>query len=174
MAVDKLGVDGNCRLSALIMDANAGKSLRIGFGSRSVPELSFSLTYGTGSGQANKLYCAKRTLAATTFDLIDLAGGLDDGIGNTLTFTKIKLALVAIVTPNGTKAVRVGPQAQSNPFPGGWGGTGATVYDTVTHWMPVIYEPVTGYTVTAGTGDILPIYNPGATSLDYWLLLTGV
>lgn len=174
MAVDVLGVDGLCRLSALIRDSGAGKSLRIGFGSRDVPELSFGLTYGTGSGKANKLYCAKRTLAATTFDLIDLAGSLSDGIGNTLTFTKLKLALVAIVAPDGAKSLRVGPQNQSNTFQGEWGGGGATVYEAVTHWKPVVYEPVAGYTVTASTGDILPIYNPGASSLDYWLLLAGV
>lgn len=175
MAVSVLAADGLMRLSSLIRDTTAGTSQRINFGSGVVPTLNISLTYGTGTNQANKLYCAKRTLAATTYDLLDLAGGLTDGLGNVLTFTKIKLALVAIVTPVvATKSLRVGPQNQSNPFLGGWGGTAATDYKTVTNWDIVNYEPTTGYTVTAGTGDIFPIYNPSAISVDYWLLLAGV
>jgi hypothetical protein len=174
VAVSVLSVDGLMRLSTLIRDTDTGASQRRSFGAQSVPSLALGLTYGTGNNKANKLYCAKRTLAATTFDLIDLAGGLSDGIGNTLTFTKIKLCLVAIVSPASTKSLRVGPQNQSNPYLGAWGGTGATVYQTINQWGIVDYEPLTGHTVTAGTGDILPIYNPGAGSLDYWLLIAGV
>lgn len=174
MALSVLNVNGDCNLRAVIKDGTSGGVINKTFGRVSVPALSVSLAFGTGSGQANKLYIASRALAATTFDLLDLAGGLSDGLGNTLTFTSLKLAVLAILTPNGTKVLRVGPQAQSNPFLGAWGGTGATVYKGFTHWDMPVYDPVAGYAVTAGTGDILPIYNPTGSSITYTILLAGV
>ena len=113
-----------------------------------------------------------RTLAATTFDLIDLAGGLTDYKGATITFAKVKWIYVALSTQDGTNALRIGPQNQANAWQGPWGGTGATVYRTTyTDWE--FYRPVTGTTVTAGTGDIFPVYNPGAGSVDYLLWVLG-
>jgi len=173
LAIDNLSVLGDNPLRVYIHDA-AGGSLRRQFGSVSVPSLGISLTYGTGSGQANTLYCNSRSVNPTSYDLVDLAGSLTDGVGNTITFTKIKLALLAIVSPDGTKLLRVGPQAQSNPFLGGWGGTGSTVYKAVYDWDLTNYEPVSGLTVTASTGDIFPVYNPGGSAVSYFLLLAGV
>ena len=111
----------------------------------------------------------------TSFDNIDLSGVLADGVGNTgLVFAKIKLAVVALYSPDGTIALRVGPQGVANPWQGPYGGSGATVYKTVKYWDVIDYDPVTGTTVTAGTGDILGIYNPGGVAVDYQILLAGV
>lgn len=175
MSVNKLSIGGNLPLRVFYQDST-GPSNKLQFGLRSIPELSISLEYGTGSGQANKAYAFSRTLTATTMDSIDLAGSLSDGVGNTITFTSIKLAIVAIVTPTGgTKKLRVGPQNQTNALSSNWGSlVVATVYKEFTHWDTVIYEPVAGYTVTAGTADIFPIYNPSASSITYELLLAGV
>jgi len=61
----------------------------------------------------------------------------------------------------------------TNAFPGPWsGGSGATVYEdvyTVGRWT----NPFTGWTVTAGTGDILGLYNPGATPITVHVLVIG-
>jgi hypothetical protein len=143
------------------------------FGKANLPARVRSLTHGTGSGQANKWHLSQRTLATTTFDLLDLAGGLTDYKGAAITFTKIKRVYVAIVDPSSSKSLRVGPQNQSNAGQFGWGGTGATVYQTVyTDWDD--YEPYAGWTVTAGTGDIYPIYNPSAGSVTYVLFVLGL
>lgn len=137
-----------------------------------LPGLIPNYTNGTGSFQVNQVYCAQRALAATTFDLLDMAGSLTN-LGGTITFTKIKYLRVEIVSPDGTKVLRVGPQNQSNPVPLGWGGTGATVYREV-YYAEEWNMPYAGFTVTAGTGDILPIYNPGATSVTYAILIAGL
>jgi hypothetical protein len=175
VAVDSLTISGELDLSARIADSGKGATARRLFGQGTLAELGISLTYGTGSGQADKWHLGERTLATVTYDLLDLAGGsLADPLGNALTFTAVKLVLVALETPNGTRVLRVGPQNQSNPWPGPWGGTGATVYKTVTHWDLVAYEPVAGFAVTAGTGDIVPIYNSTGASIDYAILIAGV
>ena len=174
MAVDGLTISGVFPLLARIADSGRGASARRLFGKGGLPELGVSLTFGTTSGKANKWHVGVRTLAATTFDLLDLAGGsLADPLGNALTFSTVKLVVVALSTPNGTRNLQIGPQNQSNAAPLNWGGVGATVYQIVTNWAMPIYQPVTGVTVTAGTGDILPVYNPGGASLDYAILIAG-
>ena len=176
MAISVLNVtnrSGERSLTAYIKDGTSGATLSKRFGAVSVPDLGVSFSYGSGSGQANKLYYASRTVATVTADNLDLAGSLSDSLGNTLTFTSLKLMLFAVSSPDGTKTLRIGPRNQSNPFQGPWGGTGATVYQDVTHhWYG--YEPVAGWTVTAGTGDILGVYNPSAGSVTYSVLLVGV
>ena len=53
------------------------------------------LTSGTGSGQVNRKWDDRRRLSQSSgTDLLDLAGGLTDRFGNTLTFTKIKLLFI--------------------------------------------------------------------------------
>lgn len=142
------------------------------FGSGVLPSIDLSFQNGTGSGYANQWYLARRTLAATTYDLLDLAGGLTQYDGSTITFTKIKRVLIALVSPDGTAKLRIGPQGQSNPFTGPWGGTGATVYREVIHKDDMTH-PYAGWTVTAGTGDILPIYNPTGSSIVYAIWIIG-
>lgn len=173
MALDKLGVDGMMRLKAQTLETATGKSQHANFGFGSIPALALSLGFGTGSGKANKFYFGKRTLAATTFDLIDLSGSLVDFTGTTIAFTKLKLAIVSLDVPGVSTSLRAGPQNQSNSFQGAFGGAGATVYKTILDWEFVVKETTAGYTVTAGTGDIFPVYNPGAASLDYYVLLVG-
>lgn len=176
MAINLLSIgnnDGKDPLGGRIGDSNGG-FLSLRFGAVSVPDMGIELTFGTGSGQANWAYMRKGvSLNATTFSNLDLAGTLTDGVGNTITATKLKLAVVALDSPDGSKALRVGPQNQSNVAQLGWGGTGATVYQTVTHhWW--LYEPVAGYTITAGTGDVFPLYNPGGSAVTFSILLAGV
>lgn len=174
MAQDSLTIGGNFPLTFSISDSGgSSKSGRFGVGSL-WPSLAVDIEWGTGSGQCNLACVTRRTLTATTYDNLDLAGGLSDNLGNTLTFTKIKLAILALATPDGTANLRVGPQAQSNVMQGPWGGTGATVYKTVYHSDIIWRELVAGFTVTAGTGDIFPIYNPTGSSVIYTLLLAGL
>jgi len=173
MAISVLGFSGDAALSAFWKDGTTGAVLRKKFGALSVPELSISLTYGTGSGQANWAYYASRTVATVTADNLDLSGSLTDGLGNTISATKLKLLVVAISSPNGTKALRVGPRGVSNAAQLNFGGVSSTDYQTVTHWH-VIYEPVAGYTITGGTGDVLGLYNATAGIVTYSILMAGV
>lgn len=139
-----------------------------------IPALGLTLLNGTGSGQASNWYLAVRSVAGTTADNLDLAGGLTNGLGQVLTFTKVKYLLLAINSPDGAKKLDLGPKGASNPFIGPWaGGSGATVYDEVYE----VYEnrnTFSGWTVTATTGDILGIYNPGATTVTYTIFIIGL
>lgn len=135
--------------------------------------LSVTFADGNGSGQAETWYSGERIVAATTADNLDLSGVLSNVFGVSIAAVKVKWIILAIVTPDGTKTIRIGPRNQANAWQGPWGGTGATVYQDVTHWQP-FFEPVNGWSVTAGTGDILGIYNPSAVSVTYriWIGVT--
>lgn len=96
---------------------------------------------------------------------------MTDAFGNTITFTKIKLILVVIDSPNGTKNIQIGPGAVTNPFDGPFNGTNPTedVYEFYCNAFPD-----GGWTVTAGTGDQLRVSNNSGVSVDYHILLVGV
>lgn len=132
-----------------------------------------NLANGTGNQQANTLYVSQFSVSAGGNTDIDLAGGLTDFRGNTITFTAIKMLLLAISSPDGTKKLRVGPQGVSNAAQLWFGGVGATVYeevfDAVCRW-----NTYAGWGVTAGTGDILRVNNPGAGAVSANLILIGV
>lgn len=138
-------------------------------GSNSLASLDQTYANGVGDHQANKLYRARRTLGAGSNDDLDLAGSLTDPFGNVLTFTAIKFIMIAIVDPNGTKKVKIG-NAASNAFQGpiSSGGTVDVPYQQIFQ-----NKVAAGWTVTAGTGDILRINNPGASTLDYDILIMG-
>lgn len=172
MAVTALSVSGDAEVSAFIKEGTTGATLRKRFGVSPIPALDFSLTFGTGSGQANWLYYASRTVATVTADNLDLSGSLTDAFGNSITATKLKLLIVAIASPDGTKALRVGPQSVSNAATLNF--SGSTAYITVTDWCAVVNEPVAGYTISAGSSDVLGIYNPSAGSVTYSILMAGV
>ena len=173
MAINKLFVSADGELSSLIADGTTLARRQLRFGGLSIPALSISLGFGTASGKANWLYYASRTVAATTADNLDLSGSLTDGLGNTISATKLKLAVIAIASPDGAKSLRIGPRGVSNTAQLNFGGVAATDYQTVTHWW-WLYEPVAGYTITAATADIFGVYNPGAGSVTYSVLLAGV
>lgn len=139
--------------------------------SKDFPAMAGDFSFGTGALLANTWYRAKRTLAGSTGESIDLAGGITNPFGETITFTRIVAVIVAIVEPNGTKAVRVGPAAVSNAWVGPFGS--GNDYVTVKYWQAFVDNSAAGFTVTAGTGDLLRISNPGATSLDYIIWVVG-
>lgn len=124
---------------------------------------------GTGSGGAQVMYHALRTLAATATDSLDLSGGLANGFG-TISFTVLKSIWISVVTASAS-GVQVGGAA-SNALAG--------LFDNVNNFIKVgplgqlyISSPVTGYTVTGSTADILKVYNPALSSISYKILLVG-
>lgn len=177
MAVNRLSIrfrpSGVAPLSAFWQDGTTLASIPRTFGAAGVPSLPVSLTFGTGSGQANWAYYASRTVATVTADNLDLSGSLTDGLGNTINATRLKLLVVAISSPDGTKTLRIGPRGVSNAAQLNYGGVAATDYVAITQWH-VLYEPVAGYTITAGTADILGLFNPGAGSVTYSILMAGI
>ncbi len=159
--------------SGRIWETTTGLQQTARWGDVALPNISWNFEYGTGNQQIDKWYLDTRTLAATTYDDLDLAGGVTDFQGNAITFTKIKRAFLAVLDPDGTKKVRFGPQGRTNAAQLWFGGTAAAVYEEVV-WYTDRIDTYTGWTVTAGTGDILSVYNPTGSSLSYTIWLMGV
>lgn len=143
-------------------------------GSGGFAEIKASITNGTGSGQCDLWFHDQRSVAGTSNDNIDLAGSVTNPItGAAMTFVKIKVLLIKIVTPTSTYVLRVGPgvTGASNAWIGPWIGTSPyeTVYDT-------LYKVslIDGWgTITAGSADTLCIYNPGSVAIVYNIWLIG-
>jgi hypothetical protein len=159
--------------SGTLADDATDVEQRFVFGGAVLPAVTVSFTHGTGNNQADKSYLELRTLATVTTDSIDLTA-LTDFQGDALSFAKVKYIGVFIVSPDGTKELRVGPQNVANAFDGFWGGTGATVYDRVLHSAE--YKHPVGGVATGGTDKVLAIHNPGGTSVSYalWVIGTSV
>lgn len=140
-------------------------------GSNNFDAMTQTFSVGDAANQAEKMFFDERTVTATTADNLDLAGSLTDPFGNTLTFAAIKAVLIAVDSPDGSKSLQVGPRAVANAWVGPFGD--ASDYLTVYCWLTLINPSAAGWSVTAGTGDLLCIYNPGATSVTYRVLILG-
>lgn len=155
MAID---LTGNATVGGAIPALSKGKTADI------------VLSDGSGSGQANKVYLATRTVATAANDDLDLAGVLADPFGVTLTFATVK-AIIIRADPENTTNLTVGG-APSNPFVGPFG--------AATHTLQVrpggaleFVAPQTGWTVTPSTGDILRIANAAGASANYTIEIVG-
>lgn len=133
--------------------------------------LNTSFTDGTTDGKADKIWSDQRTLSASASDSLDLAGGLTDAAGATVTIVKVKAIVIKAASGNGADIVVGG--AASNTFTGPFGGATHTVA-VKPGGMLVLCAPNTGWTVTAGTGDILKVLNgSGSVSATYDITILG-
>jgi hypothetical protein len=130
------------------------------------------LSGGTGANQANQIFMDRRTLTTGATESLDLAGALTNLLGQTITFTKVKLILIVNPATN-TTSLTVG-NAASNQF--------ATFLGAVTHTVgPInpggffaIGDPgANGYAVVAATGDLLKIANSAGASITYDIVIIG-
>lgn len=171
-------LSGNASYQANVPGPNVIASCKLGSGSFSTPQTGF--TYGStdtvsgNNGQGTLQYMKQRTCTAGQTDPLILSDGSLTTAGVTQPFTKVKFVLIQIVSPDGTKALRVGPQGVTNAFTGPFGGsTGTNSYKEVYDWETVVNHKWGGYTVSAGTGDILVVKNPGAGDVTYNVIITG-
>lgn len=135
--------------------------------------ISLTLANGTGAGQCNQYWSDTRTITASGNEDIDLAGGVTNALGTTLTFTAVKCIIISAAAGN-TNNVNVTRPASNGfigPFlassdglaikPGGFvvlseGGSAA------------------GWAVTASTGDLINVANSaGTTSVTYTIHVFG-
>jgi hypothetical protein len=165
-----LGVTGQGKLSSSLDLSTPGDSVQIGAGN--FDAISVAFDFGTASAQAKEWFHDERSILTGANDDLDLAGGLTNPFGTAITFTVVKWLIIDIDAPDGTKVLRVGPQGVANAWQGPHGGVAAGNYITV-HRSLFHVEPYTGWTVTAGTGDILRINNPGAGTVNYRIWLGG-
>lgn len=143
-------------------------------------EVPLSLRYavvladGSAAGQADRIFHDRRTIAASGSDSLDLAGGLSDPLGASLTFARLKLLLIRAAITN-TNQVLVGG-AVSNAFTSPFGDATDKIKIPPggTLLLAAGQADATGYTVTASTGDLLLLANSGAgSSVTYDIVLIG-
>lgn len=123
-----------------------------------------SLLLGTAVDTMNELYHATRSFVAGA-DILDLAGGLTDALGQTITFVEVVFFFLKNRASNGT--ITIGNTAL-NPFLG-WFDNGSTLdAETVEadgwafHHNP--NDPA--WVVTPATGDLLLISGTAVESYD--------
>lgn len=169
--------------SGTLLGARKGTNRQGSFqiGSGDWPALLMAYINGTSdvptgtSGQANQWFIDKRTCNAGSNDNLDMYGGLTNELGQTVQFAKIKLILIIVLNPDGTKKLLVGPQGVAHAFQGPFsGGAGATIYKEVKNWDTIVNDIWAGYSIVDATNDVLGISNPGGTNIDYIVAILGV
>lgn len=135
--------------------------------------ITLTITDGaTGANKANEWWHDERTVAGTTADDLDLTGALTNAFGETVVFNAIRMILIAIDTPDGSKLLRVGPQAVSEavvePF-----GDASDYVKVFEYFLWTNFAGTNGSPVVVNTTDKLGIYNPGATSVTYRIWIVG-
>lgn len=132
---------------------------------------SIEIALGTGLEQANHVFTDTRTLAASASETLDLAGGLSDALGTTLTFTAIKAILITAAEGNANNVVVGGG---SNPFRGWFADATDKIAVTPNGLILLVDPTAAGQAVTASTGDLLLIANGGSgTSVTYTITIIG-
>lgn len=158
----------------LRMEVSSTLTGTAGLATASVPlheTYNFPLTTGTGANQADKIYSAERTLAASATEDRDLAGSLTDALGATITFVRIKVVLVKADSANTNSVQVTRPAANGVPLFMAAGDGISLRPGAAFMW---ICPDATGVAVTAGTGDLLTFTNSAAgTGVTYRLTIIG-
>lgn len=131
-------------------------------------ELAF--TDGSGAGQANRLWHDRRTVAQSTNDDIDLAGVLADVYGTTITLARVKALIIQHVSGTNPLTIGVSP---TNPWISWVAASGDGVVLRPSGLLVLATNEATGYTVTAGSADVLRVANGAGTSVDYKITVVG-
>lgn len=130
------------------------------------------LTSGTGEYEINKVYTAERSLSASGTEDIDVAGGISDGLGSTITMTAVK-AVMVLADKDNTNDVVVGGDTTDSLL--GIFSAEAGAINVKPGGAFIWVAPKTGAAVTATTGDQLMITNGSSgTSVTYKIVILGI
>ncbi len=127
---------------------------------------------GTGDYQINKVWHDQRSLSASTNEDLDLAAGLTDALGSTITMTAVKVIVIKADEDN-TNDVVIGGDATNTVL-----GIFTAEADSIEIGPGGVFmwvQPKTGATVTAGTGDLFRVANGSSgTSVTYKIWILGI
>lgn len=134
-------------------------------------------TSGDADEQVEAQYKARRSLLSNTEDALDLAGGLTDIFGETLTFATIKEILIVNLATTAAHVLKIGQL--STPTSGNlmtdlFDGDNTARIKLRAGGAFLITAPLTGYTVTGGSADVLLISNEGTgATIEYDVIVKG-
>jgi hypothetical protein len=134
-------------------------------------------TDGSGADKASKFFVGQYSIAALGNQQLDLAGGLTDYFGASITFTKIREILIELDATSTASELVIGggtDGAGTNAFAGFLGDASHKVRCGNGSFFHAGRPDATGFAVTAGTGDILRIENAdGANAAAVNVFLVG-
>ena len=134
--------------------------------------LHWAITSGTGANQADQLWSDTRTLALSTGEDLDLAGGITDVYGNVLTMARVKMIYITAASTNGS-TISVGG-ASATQFVGWVANSSDIVKIRPGGGFMLIAPDATAYVVGAGTADLLKVLNDdGAAGATYSIIIVG-
>lgn len=130
-----------------------------------------TLADGTAASKADVIFSDQRTISASSNEDLDLSGSLTDAIGGSAVFAKVKCIYIKAADAN-TNDVQVKPAA-SNGFTGPFADASDRI-DIAPGGSLLISAPVSGWAVTAGTGDLLNVANSSSgTGVTYDIVVVG-
>src|SRR5262245_17367979 len=168
-----VSVTGTMTVSASITDARSAVTGAAGDAGSGAVGISgaWQIASGTASGQADKVWRDTRSVATGATDSLDLAGTLTNSYGETTTFVKIKAVFAVAAAGNTTTLQAARPASNGVALFGAASGSLAAVGagGIIIAWA----DPVTGVTVTAGTGDLLSVINSAGATAAYDIIIVG-
>ena len=130
-----------------------------------------TFTSGVGANQVDRLFCDTRTVAASATDTLDLAGGLTDPFGATMTLARIKGLVVAASTGNTNNVLLTRPATNGVPL---FSAAGDAVPVRPGGFYLWCAPDATAVVVTPGTGDLIDLVNSGGgTTVTYDIVIIG-
>lgn len=130
------------------------------FNFRKTPPL--LLRNGIGSGRADIAWQSQRNLASNTSESLDLVGALATAFGDTISAAKVKALEIEALDTNTTSLTIGNVTNGAQLFLGG----AAHTIVLAPGERFVIASP-TGWTLTAGTADLLKVANGSGAAADY-------
>jgi hypothetical protein len=132
----------------------------------------FVFANGAGNNQANQTWHDTRNLAASGTEDLDMAtGGLLNGLGEQIVFSKIK-AICVKADPTNVNDVLLKQSAATGVPIGSAAGAGLRAPPG---GAVILIAPLAGFTVTPATGDLVTVANGGAgTGINYDIFVLGV
>ncbi|MHB1033231.1 MAG: hypothetical protein ACYC35_23910 [Pirellulales bacterium] len=138
-------------------------------------EYSASLADGAGADQADKIWHDRRRVTGGGgTDSLDLTALANTLFGNTISIAMAKVKVILIVNRSTAAGeyLMVGGAA-ANAFAAPFGGDGDAKVLVGPDSVLLLSDKKDGWTVAAGTGDILCIQNLHANDIDYEIVIIG-
>jgi hypothetical protein len=136
---------------------------------------------GQGANQAQAMFVDRRTLSAGSLvDAIDLAGGLADAFGNTITFTDVRGLWIRNLGSNdgdGTFTPATGEDivigAGTNSWDTLFGGVANGKLTITPNGLFLWTSPIDGVAIGAGATDVLEVVYAGAADVVFDFAVWG-
>lgn len=137
-----------------------------------------TLSFGTGSGQANKFVCTVRSLNAGASETLDLSAGTIDDIfdASGALATLKRIIVIQVANLDGTTAassITVG-NAAANATQLWFGADNDTYTIYGTDGLPFIAGDDAGVTIDGTNKNVLITNNDGANKAAYFIFMAGV